>query len=254
MEQLWDPSQPDVTCNKALIKFPAFEHYKQQAQQIAGYINSLVLTDDNIKDVKKDLAAARKLTDGLDKKRIQIKNAILEDYVEFESQVKELQGIIKEAEGTLRTKVRELEEEERQAKKAQIRKIWDKRYPLYEISQYLTPDDAFRSWITPQHLNKSVSIKSIEKEMVEWLEGTNKDLATVKTMGDSYLVEYIGCLDLAEAISAANLRNEIKMEIERGEYEEVSDETTATFIITGDKNIRLTELLLRDNDIEYRKR
>lgn len=254
MNQLWDPSQPDVTCNKALVKFPAFEHYKQQAQQIAGYINSIVLTDDNVKDVKKDLAAARKITDGLDKKRIQIKNAILEEYVGFESQVKELQGIIKEAESTLRIKVREMEEEERQAKKAQIREIWDKRYPLYEISQYLTPDDAFRSWITPQHLNKSTSIKSIEKEMVEWLEATDKDVSTVKSMGDDYLIEYIGCLNLPDAISAVNLRNEIKMEIEQGEYEEITSETTATFIITGDKNIKLTELLLKDNDIEYRKR
>lgn len=254
MNQLWDPSQPDVTCNKALVKFPAFEHYKQQAQQIAGYINSIVLTDDNVKDVKKDLAAARKITDGLDKKRIQIKNAILEEYVGFESQVKELQRIIKEAEGTLRTKVREMEEEERQAKKAQIREIWDKRYPLYEISQYLTTDDAFRSWITPQHLNKSTSIKSIENEMVEWLEATDKDVSTVKSMGDDYLIEYIGCLNLPDAISAVNLRNEIKMEIEQGEYEEIVSETTATFIITGDKNIKLTELLLKDNDIEYRKR
>ena len=254
MNQLWDPSQPDVTCNKALVKFPAFEHYKQQAQQIAGYINSIVLTDDNVKDVKKDLAAARKITDGLDKKRIQIKNAILEEYVGFESQVKELQGIIKEAESTLRTKVREMEEEERQAKKVQIREIWDKRYPLYEISQYLTPDDAFRSWITPQHLNKSTSIKSVENEMVEWLEATDKDVSTVKSMGDDYLIEYIGRLNLPDAISAVNLRNEIKMEIEQGEYEEITSETTATFIITGDKNIKLTELLLKDNDIEYRKR
>lgn len=254
MNQLWDPSQPDVTCNKALVKFPAFEHYKQQAQQIARYINSIVLTDDNVKDVKKDLAAARKVTDGLDKKRIQIKNAILEEYVGFESQVKELQGIIKEAESTLRTKVREMEEEERQAKKVQIREIWDKRYPLYEISQYLTPDDAFRSWLTPQHLNKSTSIKSIEKEMVEWLEATDKDVSTVKSMGDDYLIEYIGCLNLPDAISAVNLRNEIKMEIEQGEYEEITSETTATFIITGEKNIKLTELLLKDNDIEYRKR
>ena len=254
MNQLWDPSQPDVTCNKALVKFPAFEHYKQQAQQIARYINSIVLTDDNVKDVKKDLAAARKVTDGLDKKRIRIKNAILEEYVGFESQVKELQGIIKEAESTLRTKVREMEEEERQAKKVQIREIWDKRYPLYEISQYLTPDDAFRSWLTPQHLNKSTSIKSIEKEMVEWLEATDKDVSTVKSMGDDYLIEYIGCLNLPDAISAVNLRNEIKMEIEQGEYEEITSETTATFIITGEKNIKLTELLLKDNDIEYRKR
>lgn len=90
--------------------------------------------------------------------------------------------------------------------------------------------------------------------MVEWLEATDKDVSTVKSMGDDYLIEYIGCLNLPDAISAVNLRNEIKMEIEQGEYEEITSETTATFIITGDKNIKLTELLLKDNDIEYRKR
>ena len=254
MGELWDPSQPDVTCNKALIQFPAFEHYKQQAQQIAEYINSIVLTDDNVKDVKKDLAAARKVTDGLDKKRIQIKNTILADYVGFESQVKELQAIIKGAEGELRDKVRELEEEERAVKRDSIFEIWAKRYPMYGLSQYLNDDVVFEKWLTPQHLNKSTSMKSVEKDMVDYLEKTDKDLESIEAMDEEYLVEYLRCLNLSEAITATNIRMGIRSEITKNDQEDAGDEATAAFIIKGEKDIKFTEMLLRENCIEFIKR
>lgn len=252
MSELWDPSMPDVSYQTAPVKFPAFEYYKQQAQKAAEYINSIVLTDNNVKDVKKDLAAARKLTDGLDQKRIQIKNAILADYVEFESQVKELQAIVKDAESSLRSKVKELEERERENKKAQILDIWNKRYPMYQISEMLAVNDTFERWLTPQHLNKSTSMKSVEKEMTEWLENRDKDIESLRSMDDEYLVEYLGCLDLPAAISAVNSRNEIRSEIHKDSLNDYA-EPIAKFIITGEKDIKLTELLLKENGIDYRK-
>lgn len=249
-------SEHDVTFTSAMVNFNEFEYYKAQCEKVAEYISSLVLTDDNVKDVKKDLAAARKITDALNSKRIEVKKIILTDYMTFEAQVKELQNIIKGAEDSLRSKVRELEEEERSQKKEQIKAIWGKRWQMCGLSQYLDCDKVFEEyWLKPQHLNKSTSIKAVEKDMTAWMDSTDKDLETVESMDDEYLVEYLSCLDLAESIKAINFRKGIKAEVERvSGVDDMEAEVTAAFIITGDKDIKLTELLLKENEIDYIRR
>ena len=78
--EVWDTSKPDVTFEPAKITFPALGFYMEQAEKIADYINSIEVTEDNIKDVKKDLAAARKVTKALSDRRIAIKKEIMSNY------------------------------------------------------------------------------------------------------------------------------------------------------------------------------
>lgn len=246
---IWDPSTPDVTFRPAEVTFPAFDFYKKQAAQIAEYIRSVEVTEDNVKEVKKDLAQARKITDELSRRRIQIKKEILKEFDSFEGEVKELSGIISEAEAGLRSKVHQLEELEREKKEDRIRELWNTRACQYQIYQLLP--GAFERWMLPQYLNKTVSMKSIEREMIDWLENTEREINTLRSMDDEYLVEYLGTLDMAQAIQAVNERNDIRDTIAENTYE---DDETATFIITGDKDIKLTELLLTNNNINYIKK
>ena len=246
--EVWDPSKPDVTFKPADVSFPAFEFYRQQAVEIADYIRKIEVTESNVKDVKKELAQARKITDELSKRRIAIKKEILISFDSFEEKVKELGGVISEAEGELRSKVHELEEAEREAKKNQIRDLWDKRAAQYQITDMIP--GAFDRWLIPQYLNKTVSMKNVEKEMVDWLENTEGDIETLRAMGEEYLVEYLGTLDLKQAISEVNRRNEIRESINDTEDEE----ETATFIVAGTKDIKMTELLLKENNISYLRR
>lgn len=246
----YDPQGKDVIFQKAPITFPAFEYYKEQATMMADYINSIELTEDNVQDVKKDLASVRKVTDELSRRRIAIKKTILEDFDVFESEVKELSKIISEAESHLRTKLKELEEQERKNKEAAILETWNKRASLYQICSLLP--DAFHTWLTPQHLNKSTSMKKIESDMTEWLEKTEKEITMLRSMDNEYLVEYLSTLDMSEAIDAVNRRNEIREVVSEPEPEET--EPTATFIIKGEKEIKLAELILKENNIEFIRR
>lgn len=247
--KIWDPSTPDVSFEPARVKFPAFTFYRKQALGIAEYVRSVEVTEDNVKEVKKELAQVRKITDELSKRRIAIKREILTDFDVFEAEVKDLSGIISEAEGELREKVRQLDELERERKEAQIRELWDKRAGQYQITGYV--QNAFNRWLLPQYLNKSTSMKAIEREMVDWLETTEKEIDTLRNMDDEYLVEYLGVLDMAQAIKAVNERNEIREAIAEEDDEETE---TATFIITGEKDITLTELLLKNNGINFIRR
>ena len=105
--------QKSGTYSPAVVKFDKFEYYKEQANEIAEYINTTVLTNDNIKEVKKDLADARKVVKGLDKIRIELRKELLVSFNDFEKQVKEIQKIIDDADTNLRDQVKALEEQER---------------------------------------------------------------------------------------------------------------------------------------------
>ena len=248
----WEPSG-SILVEPAKVYFQGYGAYTQMAQNIADYINSIEVTEDNIQAVKKDLAAARKVVDGLGKRRIELKKQILVEYDVFEQEVKELQSIVDTADRELRAKVNALEEQERELKKAAIREIWDKRiwqYPLVEAIE-----NPFEAWLPKHLLNKSVSMKSAEAEMVGWLEKVNKDLQTLKGMDDEYLVEYLYSLDVTEAIASVNARNQkaaMASVIKQVEDEEAP--ATAHYIVTGDKDIALAESLFNQYKINYIKK
>lgn len=247
--EIWDTSKPDVTFEPATVTFPAFSFYKKQAELIADEIRSTTVTEDNVADVKRLLADARKVSEGLNRRRIDIKKDILQQYDEFEKQVKELASVIDIADSELREKLRILERMERDKKLKDIEDIWGQRAPMYQIFE-LAPN-AFDMWLDPRMLNKSTSMKAVETDMVEWLEDSEKAIDTLKSMDDEYLVEYLGCFDLAKAISNVNTRNELKARVTNTKDEDTTEK--AIFIVYGKKDIKLTETLLQENEIEYIK-
>ena len=240
----------DITYQIPQVNFPAFEDYKQQAEAVSSYIRSLPVTQENIKAVKVELAKARKLTDRLNRSRIDIKKAILSQYTVFESQVKELCDIVGEADKELRDKVRQLEELERKCKMSEIEELWDKRVAQYdEITKYFPC--ALDLWFQPQFLNKSVSMKQIEDDMRDWLEECDNNIRVASKMGEDYLYEYTVTGNLAEAIELVQKREQWESELEDEDPEE--EIPVQIFVVSGEKDIKLAEMLLKENNINYKK-
>lgn len=242
--------QNDVIYEIPKIQFPAYEEYKEKAQIVANYISSMTVTPETVKDVKKDLAKARKLVDRLTQSRIDMKKDILSGFNVYESQVKEITGIVDAADKELRGKVKELEEVDRQKKQQEIRELWNKRIQPYKETIDLLPD-AFDKWITPGHLNKSTSMKSIEADMAAWIDKTIKEINTVSDMGKDYLIEYITTYDITKAIN--NVRERALL-LETIKNTEESKEPVSYFIVTGTKDISLTERLLKENEINFKRK
>ena len=70
-------------------------------------------------------------------------------------------------------------------------------------------------------------------------------------MGEDYIEAYGRYCDLARAITEVDDRKEY---IENLNLKEVNEQIeTATFTVYGTKDIALTERLLKENEIEYRK-
>ena len=246
-----DEQTPDVKYQVAKVTFDSFPEYKAKCLLIAEHIRNTEVTEDNLPEVKKELAAARKITDELNSRKVQIKKIILSDYTIFEGEVKELKGIIDEADGELRGKVNALEEQARDRKKEGIRQVFLKRIGQYQIGTLIP--DAFDRWWHEDLANKSKSMKAVEADMVDWLEGTEKDITTLKGMDKEILVEYLDTMDLAAAIQTVNARNARRQAVEAQPDDTVPEEQVAVFRVYGQKDIALAEMLLKDNNIKYRK-
>lgn len=240
-------TQNDIIYEVPKVEFPAYEEYKEKAEAVAEYIRSMEVTEETVKETKQTLAKARKLTDRISRIRIDMKKELLKNYTAFESQVKEIVRIVDDADLELRTKVRELEENERKQKEGQIRELWIKRIEPYPLILTIMPD-AFDRWISPKHLNKTMSMNAVEKDMTAWIEKTYNDMNTALSMGAEYAAAYGWQGDLAKAIEVVNAQKETVKNIEGAEEEEEAKET---FIVYGKKDIELTKMLLNDHDINY---
>lgn len=235
----------DVSYTLPVISFPAFNVYKKQAQKVAEYINNLEVTEDNIKDVKKDIADARKIITALDTRRITIKKNILAPFNIFETQVKELSAIINDADTNVRTKVRQLEEKERDEKREKIKTIFNARMRSYTIDQYI--EKPFERFITPQLLNKSVNMKKAEAAIVDWLESVQNAIDTIAKMQDheEIMAYYVQSLDITKAISQYESVRIIKESMNH------ESEPFVVIRVKGLAEINFTKQLLDKNGIHY---
>ena len=239
-----------ITYSLGQISFPNYEEVIQWAKEVAETLNNTELREDNVKDVKASLAAARKVVDGINARRIEVKKALLTPYDTLEAQVKVITNIINEADGVLRDKVRAMEEAERDAKRETLKGIWDLRIPLYTFTDYIP--DPFDRWVTPQHLNKTTSIKKCEDDMAAWMEQREQDITTIKRLPDStqILISYASCLDLTRAIQVGQEQAKREREVTTSNPVGL---LVATFVVTGEKDIQLAELLFKTNNIDYRR-
>ena len=234
------------------VRFPEFEDYIAKAQSVAEVLNSTVLTEDNVQEVRMTLANARKIVTALETRRKEVKAAILEPYTVLEKQVKIITGIINSADDELRAKVREMEEREREDKKAVLREIWDKRIELYKFPEYIT--NPFDRWIQPQHTNKTYPVSNAEKDMTAWMEQRERDCERIMGMAAAgYIMDaYTTSLDLACAITTGTARKRKVEEVNEKVPESVK-EPCAIFYITGETAIQFVEYLFKNNNIKYRK-
>lgn len=239
-----------ITYSLGQISFPNYDEVIQWAKEVAETLNATELREDNVKDVKASLAAARKVVDGINARRIEVKKALLTPYDTLEAQVKVITNIINEADGVLRDKVRAMEEAERDAKRETLKGIWDLRIPLYTFTDYIP--DPFDRWVTPQHLNKTTSLKKCEDDMAAWMEQREQDITTIKRLPDStqILISYASCLDLTRAIQVGQEQAKREREVTTSNPAGL---LVATFVITGEKDIQLAELLFKTNNIDYRR-
>lgn len=238
-----------VTIGK--IDFPDYVHLKEQALELADHIAAVQVDAENIKQSKKLLAEVNKRLKELEDRRIAIKKLMLEPYNGFEGQVKEIVGIVKQADDLVRQQVKALEENERYDKQTALQCVFDKRIALYGFNDLFTFDD----FIKPQHLNKSVTFETVEKEMVQWLEKVEADLVAMEHMGNRWeiLDYYRSTKDLAAAMNLANQAENRRRQVEASKLKAKAKPLTKNFIFSvfEEKDFKLLKLFMEQNEIKF---
>lgn len=187
--------ESDITYDKDKIFINNFSDLKAKIEKISNFIRTSEVTDDTVRDVKKILANANKTIEVVDSIKKQIKKDVMEPYMYFEAQVKELLGEIRNAEKEARAKVRSLEEKERNEKEEKIKNLFKKR----NTAIYHMPWLSCEKFIKNEYLNKTYSIRKIEEEMVTFFERVKNDLLAIEKMENSQclLAKYQTNMDLA---------------------------------------------------------
>lgn len=252
-ELSFNPKQIIVT--QGLVKFTEYERIKEQAKTLAGIITTFEVTEENIKESKKLLAAVNKRCKELEDERIRIKKMMLEPYQEFEDQVKEIVGIVKEADTVVRQQVKRLEEMERMTKYNDLDEIFQKRLQHYKTLEDLI---LFEHFVQPRHLNKTTSIDNAETEMIAFLEKTKIDFNVIASMNYSseILSAYMVSFDLAAAMQKVNQEWERKKAIENSNaIKKQPAENLISYLVTvkvyNQKELKLLEMILQENQFEF---
>lgn len=173
-----------------------YEELKTELTAAVQKYETLVYTEEQLKEAKADRAKLNKLKTALNDERIRRKKEYLKPFEDFENKINEIIGIIDKPVGLIDKQVKDFEEKRKADKRIEIGVLWDK----FERPDWLTLPKIFEeSW-----LNVSCSMKAIEQDISEKLERIQKDLQTLESMdgfGFEAIDEYKRTLDLNSAIS-----------------------------------------------------
>ena len=232
------PDSTDIRIENGIIQFDHYELYKARAEEARAFLLQLDVSPESEQECKRTVATARKISEQLNQEKIRIKKSILEPYNAFEEKVKEIIEIITEGENVAREKLKLIDEQRREEKKDEIRKIWELRVGSFASGSFIT----FDSFLQDRHLNKTVPISEVEKEMVEFLVKTTEDITYLmgKPLSDEYLEEYTRCLNPIKAMDTVDRRHEA--------MKANSTEPYMVIRITGKANVILAKQLLTDID------
>lgn len=176
-----------------------FDELKQEVTKKANDYMNLVYSDDQVKEAKKDRADLRKFNTALNNKRKEVKGQIMAPYTAFESQIKELTGIVDQAIENIDTQIKGYEEAKRNEKLEKVKEVYkeaigdlDRTVPFEKIFQ--------ERW-----LNVSTTLKSIKEEISGIYQKVDADLKLINNGGSLFVFEmkeeYLKNFDLQAAMA-----------------------------------------------------
>lgn len=159
--------------NTALPKVIGFNFEELKAELTArlDYYNSLVVTEDTIKEGKAERANLSKLREAVEAKRKEVKREYMAPYTDFESKVKELVAIIDAPIAAIDGQLKAFDDLRREDKRVEIRKAYETIVPA-DIQAIIPLERIF----DPKWLNATVKTKAVEAELTTMVQQTEDDL------------------------------------------------------------------------------
>ena len=189
-----------------------YEELKSEITKKAQDYETLVYTDDQIKDAKADRASLNKFKKAFSDERIRREKEYMQPFNEFKDRVNEIISIIDKPITVIDKQIKEYEDAKKQEKLEEIKKLWSEM----EVPDGLTLDKVFND----RMLNASFNMKHVKQCFIDAIDRFNRDMAVLVNLPE-YSFEaqqtYISSLDLSKAMNEANRLSRLAKQ--KAEYE-----------------------------------
>lgn len=163
----------DLSQLPQVVEFNA-EELKAELSEKLAYYKNLVVTEDAIREAKSDRAKLSKLRDAIDTKRKEVKKACMAPYEAFETQCKEIMGMISEPITSIDEQIKAFDQKELDAKHAELEKHFASAMAGCDLPIELD------KIINPKWQNKTMKIDTLRKEITECIEQVKEDVNGIK--------------------------------------------------------------------------
>lgn len=175
-----------------------FDELKSELTTKIHHYETVVYTDDQIKEAKTDRANLNKLKDALNTERIRREKEYMEPFNEFKGKINELIGIIQKPISIIDEQIKAADQKKKEDKKAAIKALFDEA----GFPEYYPFEKAFNeAW-----LNTSCSMARIKEDLKTLLVKNEKAVETINNLPE-YSFEamevYKKTLDMTDAITKA---------------------------------------------------
>lgn len=199
------------------IDFNLQELKDNLAKEMQVYEN-LVVTEDTVKDSKKDLAMLRKASKELNDRKIAVKKEFLAPYTAFESEVKDAIAIIEKPISLIDAQIKQFEEEQKIAKKKHLEEVFQDQ--VGELGEYITFSEVFKeSWLNATAKDKD-AIDEIQIAKMK-VEG---ELQAIKSLASEIEPELLSHYKRTHSLAECIQRNTNYLETKRLAEERVRRE------------------------------
>ncbi len=190
-------------------------------QKIAEYQN-VVYTDDNMKQAKADRAELNKLAKAIDERRKMVKKIISEPYDTFETELKDILALIREPVGIIDKQVKAFEEQQKEAKKKDIRAAYDGA--IGDLQGVLPFEKVFDI----RYLNQTYKLATAQADVRAKIEKVRTDLETIDGLDSKYKLNakdvYIRTLDLSQALAENKRLSDLEEKLEAEKRRKAAEE------------------------------
>lgn len=192
-----------------------YEEMKAEFSKKLVHYNTLVVTEDSIRDAKTDKAALNKLKEAIDTRRKEIKKLYLLPYENLEKQCKELVAMIEAPIKSIDSQIAVFDQKLQDEKWEQITEYYNTE--VKELKE-LVPLEKI---VSSKWKNKTESLESVNNAIVDTLERIRGELETISTLHSPYEQQikdvYLNDYNLSKALMEQKRLEERQKQIEEME-------------------------------------
>lgn len=216
---------------------------KQKANEIKEWYSNLMISEEDVKDMKKEKAVINKLKDAVATYRKNIVADFKKPILEFENAAKETEKTLKEAYESIDSQISVFEEQRRQEMVSELKEYFDEYKTVCHLE-----------WLEYERMNQNVTISgSLKKYRVEITDFINLVSSHIRAMEiypeeerAEILIEYKRTLNFTEALVTVKKRQEALAE------EKARQEALKAFSVKEEEVVNKVDELIAPVEIEQK--